>query len=84
MTLDELIALLRECAGQDEALDLDRDVSGVRFTDLGYDSLAVLQTIGRIEQEHGVQLPDETVADADTPGRLLTDVNDALASAQRA
>ncbi|MFI6864512.1 acyl carrier protein [Streptomyces sp. NPDC050421] len=80
MTLDELTALLRECAGEDETVDLAGDVLDTPFDDLGYDSLAVLQTTGRIERDYEVQLSDDTVAEAGTPRLLLAFINEALAA----
>ncbi|MER7794443.1 acyl carrier protein [Streptomyces sp. NPDC097640] len=82
MTLSELTALLRECAGEDETVDLDGDVLDTPFTDLNYDSLAVLQTVGRIEREYGVTLADDTVAEAVTPRLLLQYVNAGLTEAR--
>jgi len=75
MTLTELTALLRACAGEEEGVDLDGDILDVPFTDLGYDSLAVLQTTGLIERELGISLDDEAVAEAATPKALLELVN---------
>ncbi|MEU1662857.1 acyl carrier protein [Streptomyces sparsogenes] len=82
MTLSELTTLLRECAGEDETVDLDGDVLDTPFTDLNYDSLAVLQTVGRIEREYGVLLADDTVAEAATPRLLLQYVNAGLTEAR--
>lgn len=82
MTLSELTTLLRECAGEDETVDLDGDVLDIPFTDLNYDSLAVLQTVGRIEREYGVLLADDTVAEASTPRLLLQYVNAGLTEAR--
>ncbi|GAA2622661.1 MULTISPECIES: acyl carrier protein [Streptomyces] len=79
MTLEELTGLLRECAGEDESVDLSGDVLDIPFDDLGYDSLAVLQTTGRIEREYGIYLSDDTAAEAGTPRLLLAFVNEALA-----
>ncbi|MFI0982664.1 acyl carrier protein [Streptomyces sp. NPDC021093] len=80
MTLTELTSLLRECAGEQEGVDLAGDVADVDFTDLGYDSLAVLQAAGIIERDHNIVLPDETVAEASTPGLLLEFVNASLSA----
>ncbi len=84
MTLDELTALLRECAGEDEGVDLDGDVLDTPFSDLGYDSLAVLQTTGRIERDYAIRLSDDTVAEAETPRLLLDFINESLAEARQA
>jgi act minimal PKS acyl carrier protein len=74
--LDDLTRLLRECAGEDETVDLDgADVLDLPFDDLGYDSLALHNTVNRIERECGVQLPDSVVADAKTPRELLDEIN---------
>lgn len=80
MTLEELTGLLRECAGEQEDVDLDGDVLDMELADLGYDSLALLQTIGRIERDYGVELPD-TVTEASTPRLLLEFVNSSLEKA---
>ncbi|WP_445282396.1 acyl carrier protein [Streptomyces sp. DSM 118148] len=83
MTLEQLTGLLRECAGEEEGVDLDGDVLDRAFTDLGYDSLAMLQVIGRIEQDYGLTLPDEVVAEATTPRQFLARVNDGLSEVPR-
>ncbi|MFH8774795.1 MULTISPECIES: acyl carrier protein [unclassified Streptomyces] len=71
----DLTRLLRESAGEEEPGLLDGDVLDVSFSDLGYDSVAVLQLIGLIERERGIQLADETVSEAQTPRALLEVVN---------
>jgi len=49
----------------------------VALCDLGYDSLALLETVSRIEREYGVAL-DESAASADlTAAQLLATVNQA-------
>ncbi|MFE4517224.1 phosphopantetheine-binding protein [Kitasatospora sp. NPDC056783] len=77
-TLDDLIAVLEEAAGADEELDR-ADILDVPFADLGYDSLALFNTLNTIERDHGIVLPDETVVDAETPRQLLEAVNLGLA-----
>jgi act minimal PKS acyl carrier protein len=79
MTIDELRGLLREAAGEPEDVDLDGDILDTEFTDLGYDSIALLETGGRIERECGVTLNDDTVTSAGTPRVLLDIVNERLA-----
>ncbi|WP_411099929.1 acyl carrier protein [Streptomyces sp. x-45] len=75
LTLDQLLDILRNCAGEDESVDLTGDVLHTSFLDLGYDSLAMLQATGRIERDLGVALPDDVVAEAETPYQLLAVVN---------
>ncbi|WP_035847283.1 acyl carrier protein [Kitasatospora azatica] len=84
MSLSTLIALLVECAGEEEGVDLNGDILDVPFVELGYDSLAVLQTSGRIERDYGIQLSDDTVAEAYTPRLLLEFVNESLSAATAA
>jgi act minimal PKS acyl carrier protein len=73
--LDDLRRILREAAGADEAVDLDGDIVDQAFTDLGYDSLALLETASRIEGEVGIVLDDDTVTTALTPRALIDVVN---------
>jgi act minimal PKS acyl carrier protein len=81
-TIDDLRRVLRESAGdaEEQAVSLDSDILDVSFTDLGYDSLALLETGRRIELEHGIELADSMVTDAETPRSLLVFVNDGLGS----
>lgn len=74
-TLDDLRRILRQAAGADEAVDLDGDIVDQAFTDLGYDSLALLETASRIEGEAGIVLDDDTVTEALTPRALIDVVN---------
>ncbi|MFD8819572.1 acyl carrier protein [Streptomyces sp. NPDC059627] len=83
LELSELTALLRECAGEEEGVDLDGDVLDTPFTDLGYDSLAMLQATGLIERDYEVTL-DEAIDDAGTPRAYLDAVNRALAAREAA
>lgn len=73
--LDDLRRILREAAGADEAVDLDGEIIDREFSDLGYDSLALLETASRIEGEVGIVLDDDTVTDALTPRALIDAVN---------
>ncbi|MFJ6072546.1 acyl carrier protein [Streptomyces sp. NPDC093065] len=75
LTLNQLLDILRDCAGEEEGVDLTGDVLHTPFTDLGYDSLALLQATGRIERDLGAALPDDVVAEAETPYQLLAVVN---------
>ncbi|HSV65549.1 MAG TPA: acyl carrier protein [Mycobacteriales bacterium] len=74
-TMNDLARILREGAGVDAGTNLDGDIVDYEFEELGYDSLALLETCGRIEQEYGVTLDDGTVAAARTPRALLDAVN---------
>jgi act minimal PKS acyl carrier protein len=43
----------------------------------------MLQVTGRIEQDYGLALPDEVVAEATTPRQFLERVNDGLSEVAR-
>ena len=79
MTIDDLKRILRQAAGEAEGADLDSDILDTEFTDLGYDSIALMETGGRIERECGVQLDDDTMTSVHTPRALLVLVNKRLA-----
>jgi act minimal PKS acyl carrier protein len=80
-TIDDLRQVLRAAAGDADGVGLDSDILDVPFADLGYDSLALLETGGRIEREHGIELADSTITDAETPRALLASVNERLGAA---
>ncbi|MEU6057068.1 acyl carrier protein [Streptomyces sp. NPDC047097] len=81
MELSDLTTLLRECGGEDETARLDGDVLDLTFTDLGYDSVAVLETTSRIERDYGLALDEEAISEADTPRKYLALVNGTLTAA---
>ncbi|MEO3930634.1 acyl carrier protein [Micromonosporaceae bacterium B7E4] len=83
LDIDDLKRILRECAGADEKVTLEGDILDATFTDLGYDSLAVLETAGRIEREYGIKLDDDVVTSAETPRSLLEIVNGSQPVAQQ-
>ncbi|MFJ8469279.1 acyl carrier protein [Streptomyces swartbergensis] len=80
MTLDDLRRILVACAGEDDGIDLTGDILDTAFEDLGYDSLALMESAARIKQEYGVDLSDDDVADVETPRALLDIVNGAVPS----
>ncbi|MFH8805339.1 acyl carrier protein [Streptomyces sp. NPDC017936] len=84
MHLEDLTAVLRECAGESESAGPSTPALDVSFADLGYDSVAVLETTARIERDHGVVLDEEAVFEAETLGQYLALVNEALADGTRA
>ncbi|RDG35499.1 acyl carrier protein [Streptomyces corynorhini] len=81
LTVPDLLTLLRECAGEEESADLEGDVEDVAFDALGYDSLALLNTVGRIERDYGIRLGDDAVERATTPRALIELTNAALTGA---
>ncbi|MCZ0210874.1 acyl carrier protein [Streptomyces achromogenes] len=75
-TVDDLKRILLEGAGADESVDLDSaDFLDSEFEALGYESLALLETGGRIEREFGITLDDTALTDATTPRALIEVVN---------
>ncbi|MDQ0748251.1 act minimal PKS acyl carrier protein [Streptomyces africanus] len=80
-TLDDLRRILVESAGADDGTDLSGDILDLGFDDLGYDSLALMETAAKIKQEYGIDLSDEAVGEAETPRALLDLVNAVSAAA---
>jgi act minimal PKS acyl carrier protein len=81
-SLEDLKRILREGAGADEDVDLDGDIAESEFDALGYESLALLETSGRIEREYGIRLDEDLLATARTPRAFVDAVNDRLATVQ--
>ncbi|MFB7911401.1 acyl carrier protein [Kitasatospora sp. NPDC056076] len=77
MTVTDLRRILVACAGEGDGPVLDENTLDTPFEDLGYDSLALMETASRIERELGVTFPGDAFADADTPAALLAVVNGA-------
>jgi act minimal PKS acyl carrier protein len=73
--LQDLRRILLECAGADEGVDLDGNILDTEFLDLGYDSLALMETAARITRDYGIPIADEALTAATTPRLLLDLVN---------
>jgi minimal PKS chain-length factor (CLF/KS beta) len=76
-TLDDLKRILLAGAGADESVNLDGEILDMNFEDLGYESIALLETGSRIEREFGVSLDDSGLIGT-TPRTLLKIVNSQL------
>ncbi|MBB5080433.1 acyl carrier protein [Nonomuraea endophytica] len=77
-TLDDLRRIMREAAGEGDAVDLDGDILDTPFGDLDYDSLAVLEMTVRVEREFGVKLGDDEVGGVKLPSEFIDLVNSRL------
>lgn len=77
-TEDDLRRVIRATVGVDDSVDLDGDILDLPFTDLGYDSLAVLEVANRIQKEFPVSVPDDAVGDLETPRHVINYVNEQL------
>ncbi|MDX3188083.1 phosphopantetheine-binding protein [Streptomyces sp. MN03-5084-2B] len=78
LSIDELLDLLRESAGEDESVDFSGEILDVEFDMLGYDSLAMFNTINRIERDYRITIGDNIVTEAKTPRILLAEINERL------
>ncbi|GAA4098059.1 MULTISPECIES: acyl carrier protein [Streptomyces] len=78
-TVEDLFRIMRECAGEEEAADLSSAAAEQEFALLGYDSLALMEAISRVERGYGVELPEELLGEALTPAAFVDAVNAVLA-----
>lgn len=79
MSMDDLRGVLIACAGGDDNEALHGDISDVSFEDLGYDSLALMETVTRLKLDHGVDIPEEHITEVSTPTELLVLINKQIA-----
>lgn len=78
MTMDDLKRIMRQAAGEDEVVGLEEDITDTPFPDLGYDSLALLETAAHVKREFGVEISDDNLPRLETPADFLRVVNAAL------
>lgn len=69
----DLKRILRDCAGAEPDVALDGAALDTTFEDLGYDSISLMETLGRITRDYGVTIEDDAVT-GDTTPRLLIDL----------
>ena len=79
MTFDDLRRILADCAGGTDLFEQDGPEGAAPldepFEELGYDSLALIESAAFIEREFGVGVPDEVITEVRTPRALLALVN---------
>jgi act minimal PKS acyl carrier protein len=78
-TIEDLRRILHEAAGEGDGADVGITTLDIEWDQLGYESLALLETGSRIEREFGIKLDDSTLFDAVTPRTLIDAVNAQLA-----
>ena len=79
LTVEELKKIMRQCAGDDGGSAMDGDITDIRFDELGYDSLALLETAGHVQSEYGVMFAKDGLAEITTPGEFVRSINALLA-----
>jgi act minimal PKS acyl carrier protein len=71
ITADDLRRILAASAGATDSESLDGDALDKAFDDLGYDSLALMETASAIGREFDIVIPDDELFDLETPRALL-------------
>jgi act minimal PKS acyl carrier protein len=80
LTINNLLQVLAQCAGDVGDVDLTGDVEHRSFEEIGYDSLALMETAARLKQDFGIELTDDEIGEAQTPSDLLKVINGELGS----
>jgi minimal PKS acyl carrier protein len=81
LTLQGLQDIMRECAGEEESAKPFDQAADESFDDLGYDSIALLETQSRVSQDYGVEISEEDLADLTTPREFVDHLNAMLTAA---
>jgi minimal PKS acyl carrier protein len=79
-TLDDLITIMRECAGEDESVNLSGEIAEVDFEELGYDSLALMEAASRVQRGYHLSFPENELEQVRTPAAFVALVNQQLAT----
>ncbi|MEV4432821.1 acyl carrier protein [Streptomyces sp. NPDC049555] len=77
LSLTELEEIMRQSTGEAEAAAPSAD-DCVTFEELGFDSLALLEVVNRIERTYDIKLPEDGLEEIRTPRALVAFVNDRL------
>lgn len=81
-TIVELRQMLETSAGKVDGIDWeDTATLELTFDDIGYDSLALLELSALVQREYAIRIPDEAIAEMETPASAIAYVNDRFAKA---
>ncbi|MEU6563705.1 acyl carrier protein [Nocardia nova] len=81
-TIGDLTTFMRKAAGEDESVNLDGNIANVAFSDLGYDSLALLETASLVEAAYSVTIEEDKLVGLETPEEFVELVNVQLVNAR--
>ncbi|MCZ4607405.1 actinorhodin polyketide synthase [Streptomyces sp. WAC 01325] len=81
ITVEEIRRIIVASAGAPESGASDADFADTSFDELGYESLALMETASAIEREFGVSVPDDLLFEARTPRELAELVRSAKEAA---
>ncbi|MCG8916943.1 acyl carrier protein [Actinokineospora sp. PR83] len=79
--IDDLKRILIEGSGEPDGPGISADRLDDEFDLIGYDSLALLETTGRVEREYDVRLDETRLAEMKTPRDLIAFVNQHMTQA---
>lgn len=80
ISFDDLKAVMGRCIGELDGQEISESDLGTSFTDLGYDSLAVLEIASQLQREYGLKIPDEAIESMESPQAVIDYVNASLAA----
>lgn len=78
LDIEDIRKIMRECAGDDDAVSLEGDFLDTPFMDLGFDSLALLETAALVKRQFGITVSDDDLHGVETPRAFLSKVNSSL------
>ena len=81
MNSQDLIALFKQVAKEVDKRDFQALTGDSVISDLGIDSLSMMQIVGEMETELGVMIPDEDLVELVTVGDLCKKVEARLGGA---
>jgi len=77
----DLLEMFKTVAARVDKRDFPHVTEASVITDLGIDSLSMMQIVGEMETELGVMIPDEDLVELITVGDLCRKVGDRLGNA---
>ncbi|MEU7146163.1 acyl carrier protein [Nocardia sp. NPDC046473] len=75
LTIDTLRGLMRKALGEDDTVDLSGDILDAEMGELGFDSLAIIDVVQRLERDYKIAIPESLATEETTPRQLLEVVN---------
>ncbi|MFV2104716.1 acyl carrier protein [Micromonospora sp. LOL_024] len=75
LTLPEMVEIMRECAGEEAAVEVDGNIGDVDLQILGYDSLALMEAAAMVKRTYRVELSDDALSEVRTLNQFVNAVH---------